>query len=169
MVKQNDFSDIIDFYSRLDKVIPREEGENPCGNCFECCRYLFYFSRYEFDYLKYFLRIKTDELSIKFVRLLPGESDPRFNEKNWACPLLNERTGCIVYEARPLPCRMMGPYLPYNSKKIDNCIYNNPVVYEFAEEIPLWDDFVRILKRHPSPPGYFVRLENHDMIAKTNF
>jgi hypothetical protein len=51
----------------------------------------------------------------------------------------------------------MGPYVPYNSDLIDGCVYMHPVIYRTVEEIPLWDEYVAVLRRHPSPPGYFMR------------
>jgi hypothetical protein len=151
------FSDIIQFYEKLSALLPRPSGENPCGECRECCTYLFYLSEYEFQFLDQCLREKTVALSLSFIPLKPSALDPRFACDRWLCPLLRDDGGCHAYEARPLACRLMGPYLPHNSDAISGCIYRNPIVYSTVEEIPLWDEYVRLLRKHPTPPGYFIR------------
>jgi len=150
------FLDIIKFYEGLTTFLPERDRENPCGGCKECCRYLFYLSRYEFDYLIYSLGRGGEEVHLQFVPLLPGKEDPRCAMEESLCPLYREPGGCRAYEGRPLACRLMGPYVPLDSELITSCIYKEPVIYSTVEEIPLWNEFTRILRRHPSLPGYFV-------------
>lgn len=159
MITYSNFSDLAHFYDRLDSVLPALQGENPCGSCLECCRYLFYLSKYEFDFLNHSLAQKNSPFSLAFVTLLPDARDPRFSQQGSICPLWEENTGCHAYMARPLACRLMGAYVPYNSDLIPHCVYRHPVVYHHVNEIPLWDDFVKILRKYPSPPGYFIRAE----------
>jgi CRISPR/Cas system-associated endonuclease Cas3-HD len=68
-----------------------------------------------------------------------------------------EHRGCCAYEGRPLACRLMGAYVPHNNTLIQDCVYKNPVVYTKVEEIPLWNDFMKLMRKYPSPPGYFVK------------
>ncbi|MGV8123488.1 MAG: YkgJ family cysteine cluster protein [Candidatus Xenobiia bacterium LiM19] len=149
------FRDLADFYMHLSSRLLKPESSNPCKSCVECCKYLFYLSRYEFEYLASAASLKDRSISLVFVPLLPGQDDPRFAHNDHCCPLLTE-DGCLAYEFRPLPCRLMGPYVPYNSDLISGCVYTHPVIYRNVEEIPLWDEYTAVLRRHPSPPGFFI-------------
>ena len=84
------------------------------------------------------------------------EEDERLGFAEWRCPLYAEGSGCTVYEARPLACRLAGPYLPEQSRLPAWCIFTRPRRYSTVEEIPLWGEYVRVLRRHPSPPGYLA-------------
>jgi Fe-S-cluster containining protein len=150
------FQDIIRFYEELDLFLPRKEQQKPCGSCQECCRYLLFLSRYEFDFLMYTLRQREDGISLEFHILLPGSEDPRFMQERILCPLRGKVDGCRAYPGRPLACHLMGHYVPSTTKPIERCVYQNPVMYDTVDAIPLWKEYTDILRRHPSLPGYFV-------------
>ena len=137
-------------------MLPKGEG-NACGTCFECCRYNFYLSKHEFDYVEAWLTDAWGSV-LEFVATpRPGRHPRRFTppDLEYRCPLYADGIGCTVYEARPLACRLMGPYLPHHSKLPAWCVFENPTVYSTVDEMPGWNDYVSVLRRHPSPPGYF--------------
>ncbi|MDQ7822205.1 MAG: hypothetical protein RDV48_05360 [Candidatus Eremiobacteraeota bacterium] len=156
MGTHKDFSDLIAFYQNLDSNLPKLEQENPCGSCRECCSYHIVLSGYEFDFMDLELSRIGAPFSLHFSPLLPGKRDPRLGEPPAPCPLLLREGGCLVYRARPLACRLMGGYLPYHSEPVARCVYlPHQKVYATVEEIPSWSHYERILRRHPSLPGYF--------------
>ena len=165
------FEDIRLFFERVDRhlaalrtpITPRRDpggdGSNPCGTCVECCRYSFYLSRYEFEYLEDAVRRATGSCPAEWVTCMSPQEDPRMDpafEGHERCPLYQDGVGCMGYAARPLACRTLGPMLPCHSKLPEGCIYTNPTIYDTATALPHWDEYALMLKRHfPSPPGYF--------------
>lgn len=167
------FDDIREFYAHVDQHLaaldaeilrrsrPASEGEAPnsCGTCFECCRYSFYLSRCEFEYLEDHVRRATGSSPAEWVTCNSRQDDPR-REVAWAdherCAFWRDGIGCVGYEARPLACRTLGPMLPSHSKLPEWCIYSHPEIYTTCEALPHWSEYVQILRAHyPSPPGYF--------------
>lgn len=163
------FEEIREFYRRLDEVLPGPDkppvppevtggrtgcAGNLCGSCGECCRWFFYLSRHEYDYLEHYLKHRGQPVPSRFRVAVTPEQDHRLQHSEWRCPLYREGVGCTVYEARPLACRLAGPYLPRASRLPPWCVFTRPVRYSTVEEIPLWEQYVRLLRRHPGPPGY---------------
>jgi Fe-S-cluster containining protein len=159
------FEDIRGFYSLLDanlqeiSATARARG-NACGTCFECCKYNFYLSKYEFDYLEDHLIRTRGESHVEWVTCSTPIQDKRRSQPydpSYRCPLYEEGVGCTVYEARPLACRTLGPMLPHHSKLPSWCVYTNPISYDRTDAIPLWSEYADMLRRHqPAPAGYFV-------------
>ncbi|MBM3460778.1 MAG: YkgJ family cysteine cluster protein [Armatimonadetes bacterium] len=163
---ESTFKDLRGFYGRLDAHLqrtrpPRQEGSaNACGTCLECCKYNFYLSRHEYDLIEAHLLETRGESPIRWVNCSTNIQDARRHrpfDPEYRCPLYDmEKGGCSVYEVRPLACRTLGPMLPCHSKLPDWCVYDQPKVYERAEEIPLWDQFLRIIHAHGGASrGYF--------------
>ena len=155
------FSDLREFYRRLDEILPgpdlpAEAGSNPCGTCGDCCRWFFYLSRHEWDYLAQDLETRGEADLARFRVAVTPDQDERLGLPEWRCPLYVPGQGCGVYDRRPLACRLAGPYLPTLSRLPDHCIFIRPIRYATVEEIPLWEEYVRVLRRHPSPPGYLA-------------
>ncbi len=155
------FSDLREFYRRLDEILPGPDlptaaDSNPCGSCGDCCRWFFYLSRHEWDYLAHDLAERGLAGLAHFRVALTAEQDERLQFDEWRCPLYQVGQGCRVYAARPLACRLAGPYLPVQSRLPSHCIFQAPRRYSTVEEIPLWEEYVRVLRRHPSPPGYMA-------------
>ena len=157
------FADLREFYRRLDEILPtpdptaQNSGTNPCGTCGDCCRWFFYLSRHEWKYLEQALEQQGRAGVARFQVALSPDQDQRLGRcSEWLCPLHQEGLGCTVYEARPLACRLAGPYLPALSRLPEHCIFPRPIRYATVEEIPLWEEYVRVLRRHPSPPGYLA-------------
>lgn len=160
------FSDLREFYRRLDEILPRPDlsagpGSNPCGSCGDCCRWFFYLSRHEWDFLASGLEDLGEPDLARFQVANTPEQDERLGLPEWRCPLYREGQGCLVYHHRPLACRLAGPHLPVLSKLPDHCIFTRPIRYSTVEEIPLWEEYVRVLRRHPSPPGYLAPGSSH--------
>ncbi|GEM_PF-1600394 len=155
------FSDLREFYRRLDEILPgpdlpADQGSNPCGTCGDCCRWFFYLSRHEWDYLTQELEARGEADLARFRVAVTPDQDERLGLPEWRCPLYVQGRGCGVYDRRPLACRLAGPYLPVLSRLPDHCIFTRPIRYSTVEEIPLWEEYVRVLRRHPSPPGYLA-------------
>ena len=155
------FSDLREFYRRLDEIlpgpdIPASQDSNPCGACGDCCRWFFYLSQHEWDYIAQALAERGLTGLARFRVAVTPEQDERLQFSEWRCPLYQAGQGCLTYQARPLACRLAGPYLPVLSKLPSHCIFQQPIRYATVEEIPLWDEYVRVLRRHPSPPGYMA-------------
>lgn len=148
------WADIKEFYRCLDEALPHSDAANPCGECGDCCRYLFYLSGYEFAYLAQALTQAKTEAPVVFrVSRTPAE-DPRLGEGPPACPLYRPDQGCLAYAARPYACRVMGTWWPNTTPYLEGCVYQNAQVYSRLEELPLWEEYVALLRRHPSFPGY---------------
>jgi len=128
--------------------------------CFECCKYYFYLSRHEFDCIEEYLIEKHGRSPIRWVNCSTNIQDARRSQPipvDYRCPLYEEGVGCTVYEVRPVACRSLGPMLPYHSRLPEWCVYPQPTVYQKADEIPHWQDFLRIFhEQGASSRGYFV-------------
>lgn len=132
----------------------QEPAPNACGSCGDCCRWFFYLSRHEWDYIAHTLQEQGRQGVAHFRVALTPEQDERLQFAEWRCPLYREGQGCTVYEARPLACRLAGPYLPEHSKLPGHCIFPRPIRYSTVDGIPLWPEYVKVLRRNPTPPGY---------------
>jgi len=157
----NHFQDIQVFYGKLDRFPPPREAENPCAACIECCRYFFYCSWYEFQFIEHFVRQKAISISLVFKPAAAATEDTRLKGPSWLCPLHSGLGGCLTYPARPHACRVLGHYVPHTTRMPENCSFRNPLFYRVHKELPLWEDYVRLLLAHPPPDefrkgGYFV-------------
>jgi len=148
------FSDIRHFYRQLDRLLPHPPQANPCGTCGECCKYLFYLAGYEFAYLARCVKEATGEIPVAFRVSRNSGEDNRLGGAYAGCPLYRPGQGCLGYQGRPYACRVMGAWWPVTTLPYEECIYANPRIYSRLEDLPLWDDYVGILRRHPSLPGY---------------
>ncbi len=98
------FDTLKDIYDGFDKeyFIP---SENSCGDCKLCCTSVMKFpplSRLECDFIEDFLRTHDDYPDIKtFKNFMIHRDKDR-------CPYFNHLTGCTIYTARPMYCRLFG-------------------------------------------------------------
>ncbi|MCL5773231.1 MAG: YkgJ family cysteine cluster protein [Firmicutes bacterium] len=143
------FYDIIKFYKDIDQLLPFPDLENPCGECKECCRYFFYCSQYEYEYLKHYVEDKRINIPLIFKPASTPDGDRRSVNSGWCCPLYRENAGCLAYAARPYACRIMGHYVPRTTNIPGQCIFRSPVNYSTHDEMPLWKEYVKLLLAHP--------------------
>jgi Fe-S-cluster containining protein len=155
------FSMLRDFYRNLDaflETIPSPaEG---CGSCRECCDgLLFYITRLEYDLMVKSLEEQGLPLTTRFRVAVRPEDDSRTPETAENCPFYEEGLGCRVYDARPLACRLYGKYIPAKTVHFEKCVYREPARYSTIDEIPLWSEYEKVIRRYPSLPGYFERVK----------
>lgn len=124
-------------YTMLDEFLAvfleqADSGKNPAAckkGCAWCCHQAVFAQEHEFRYLKQWMFEHLDAELLDKVRKMAKQklehTDPLPREKQLKhkepCPLLENDT-CLVYEARPVACRI------YLSMNLDSCIdeFNNP-------------------------------------------
>jgi Fe-S-cluster containining protein len=130
--------------------------EADCGQCGRCCEsppFLMTCSDLEFSRLERFIEQEGMEYRLHFIPLQGDEPDRRTVWARWRCPLYAAGKGCVVYPVRPLSCRVFGP-LAQGPIEFDFCVFKNPRIYETPLEIPLWENYARILRKYPFRRGY---------------
>ena len=173
------FDALRSFYARLDGNLQQQQAArrahqaaastgasspatHACGTCDACCRYHFYLSRHEFEYLRHVAEQRPGAPPLRWVTCSTSIQDARRTrfDPQHRCPLYGPLPagghGCLAYEARPVACRTMGPMLPHHSRMPEGCVYTDPEVYHSTDAIPGWDELLQLVhEQGESTRGYF--------------
>jgi len=156
-----EFRNLLDFYNGLENHTAKiDSGEYDCGKCSKCCRYpYFYLILYkaEFDLIQRYIEENKILIRIRFDEIISRKLDKRVYYRNWVCPLYDYGTHtCSIYPVRPFSCRIYGPYST-EAGQIEGCVYENPVIYEYTDDLPFWNDYCKAIGRYPDiRKGYIL-------------
>ncbi len=136
---QKDLACLYDIIDREIEKVGITSESNFCGTCSKCCHYLYRFpvSSLEIEYIR---RIYDNQQHPpEFVDFLNGKikkSDGTLVK----CPYCSE-TGCSIYEARPMCCRLYGlsPFRPL----LDLCVFRD----SREKTHKLWRELVPLFRR----------------------
>jgi Fe-S-cluster containining protein len=134
---QNSYAALKEMYAAIDDLnrslfdFSRQQGQpiHCKKGCSWCCHQPIFALGYELDYFKKYIQQNFSEQEQKAVKQRAKEKNDKLKDlKNdallnskYPCPLLKDGT-CMVYEARPVACRI------YLSTDVESCLkfYNRP-------------------------------------------
>lgn len=148
--KNNNLKSVLDYFKYLDNHL--KEMTPPgisCGECYKCCRYpYFYMTLHEPEsfLIEEYLRQNNIPIRVHFEPMTTARLDKRVYYKNWVCPFYRGSVGgCIIYPVRPFSCRIYGTYRGQWGK-IEGCVYEDPVVFDSVEDLPVWEEYMKMLR-----------------------
>lgn len=148
----DDLGHLYDDFKARAATLPAPRGS--CAGCGHCCTsppLYMTCSDLEYAYAMEAVRLQGRTLPVHFEEALP---DRRHAFKSWTCPLYSHAVGCTVYSHRPFACRVFGPYSRMHIEW-DFCAYKDTArEYSDAHDVPLFDEYVALLKKYPSHRGY---------------
>lgn len=134
------FHHLIELYSRLERELPKHEG-NPCGDCAVCCTSdglnQHNVTALELDYLEENVGSgKIDEFRTFLKR--DGEIP--------ICPYY--QNGCTVYQFRPYSCRVFGHYRRADTQLPEVCVFRGQEhifgVGEYRTTVPEGEELIEL-------------------------
>lgn len=150
------FEDLKNFYKKLDECL-NIPFDNPCSHCpAVCCNFSLYLSRYEFECIQDYIKENKIGIPLEFISEKDFGKNLRTQIEGWICPLYQKDKGCIVYSVRPWSCRLFPHYVPDHTKLPLHCVYKSPITYSDPEVVPLWEDYIKVMRANPTPLGYFL-------------